>query len=1493
MNQEPSERSVRAIFAAAMRYADARDQAVYLDDVCGDDWQLRATVERLLAARNQIDANPLDRVLEAMRPEEMRGAVLDSGERIDGASYPNIAGYKILDLLGEGGMGVVYLAEQEQPVRRKVALKVIKPGMDTRQVVARFQAERQALAMMEHPNIAKVFDAGSTHDDRPYFVMELVRGQTITDFCNHHRFNARQRLELLAKVCWAVQHTHQNGIIHRDLKPSNVMVEMHNTEPVPKIIDFGVAKATQQPLTDQTLFTRFVQMIGTPLYMSPEQADLNAMDVDTRSDVYSLGVLMYELLTGQTPFAPERIRRVGYDELRQIIRFEEPLRPSLRLSTLTVDQRSTLEQIHGVSTPQIERRLRGELDWIVMKALEKDRTQRYETAAALAHDLECYLNGDPVSARPPSVGYQLTKFARRHKGVLAATVAVLAALLLGTAASFWYAWQTNRALRLADQRLADSTAALAAAKLARTEAERATGRAQLALYQADMKLASDAYQIGDIPRVVALLQRHVPREGDHDLRGFEWSYLHRLVDIRPRWKHDLASSVHCVSHSPQGDRIVVAAGDGRIRIYAAATGRLLCTFVSSSTANGVTWHPNGEQIACASEDGYVRLWHVSYQDDAAEPRDSPTTGAPDSTTVILNQPDLLWKAHDGQVKAVQFSPDGRTIASCGDDRRIRTWQATTGQPRKDFLGHEREVEAIAWSADGSTLASASSDRTIGLWNTDSGERLHRWGLETAGGRIVTVAMSVDGVLIAAGDIEGNLIVIQRASSEIATARQLDGIECITFLDHGHQIATADRGGAIRVWSVATQQRGPVRLVAQEASHWHAHRGRIFTISASTRADNIVSGSRGGQIASWPPLLRAAWHADCQGEDFVADDQGTLLVCQHEIHRFDLVRRRWVSAIAPSKALWENLAASADGSRIAVSAVGTVAVYETASNTKLASWVINQDPNAIAISPDGQWVAVSWWDQDQKIDLFQVQNAEQRWRLSAPQSECVRFSPNSRYLAAGAMDDLLLYDLATRKLLRRFTGHDSTLSSLAFHPEGQTVATVSHDRRLKIWDVESGRLLQSVEAHRQRVRSVCFSRDGRTIATCSDDGLARLWHAETTQPLLSISVGAPLRKVDFADDDGQLVVQLQDRRILAFGVPATLSQAEPAGTPISSAELRGLGSPPATKGFQSMAISADGRVLVGNYAHGDDCVPFRWTPMEGMQPLPVPNEYRRASVISADSTCQVVSGRFVRQDGATLLGRWNDVEDPPVIEPLPVDWRQILVLGQSGSRAVGYGFKVDSQQRCAFVMDGRRFHELPSVGSRKNVSVTALSEDGELLIGTAWSRNGPALSQATVDLRVVHWRDGTADLLPGFGAEAYNWRATACSADGSVVVGHRWPAGTTPSDGVGLAFRWEAGLTETLGELFGGGVQSIAHGVSADGRWVVGSSWTESGETAFVWERHSGMRRLEELLRQQGADIRGWHLHSALAISADGTHIAGYGENPVGASEIFLARISTD
>lgn len=452
-------RSEKSIFFDALDIESPAERTAFVEQACHGDESLLASVSHLLR-EHERENNPIDDPIVARQPAPRFPQPGDL-----------IGQYKIMELIGEGGFGLVYVADQQTPIRRRVALKVIKPGMESQEVISRFEAERQAIALMDHPNIARVFDAGVTETAQPYFVMELVRGIPLTEYCDKDRLDTSARLELFVTICHAVQHAHQKGIIHRDLKPSNILVTLQDGHPLAKVIDFGVAKAIGQSLSVKTIYTRFASMVGTPTYMSPEQAAMSAGDIDTRADIYSLGVLLYELLTGSTPFEPDRLQNAGFDELRRIIREEEPPRPSSRLSTLNNRQASTVATSRRLAAEMLPTAMRRDLDWIVMKALDKDRNRRYSTAGAMAEDVSRFLMDQPIEARPPSAWYRFSKFARRNRVAISTASLVACALILGTAVSVW---QAREAIKERDEKqiaLAEARTAEQAAKDARNELE--------------------------------------------------------------------------------------------------------------------------------------------------------------------------------------------------------------------------------------------------------------------------------------------------------------------------------------------------------------------------------------------------------------------------------------------------------------------------------------------------------------------------------------------------------------------------------------------------------------------------------------------------------------------------------------------------------------------------------------------------------------------------------------------------------------------------------------------------------------------------------------------------------------------------------------------------------------------------------------------------------------------------------------------------------------
>ncbi|QDT73403.1 serine/threonine-protein kinase [Lacipirellula limnantheis] len=1105
-----------SIFIAALDLPDERERSAYLDQSCRENPALRRQIELLLSAfgEGQFLESPAAGVAVARAPAP-----------VSEKPGSTIGPYKLLEQIGEGGMGLVFMAEQTRPLRRRVALKVIKPGLDTRSVIARFEAERQALALMDHPNIARVYDAGATEGRRPYFVMELVRGAPITDYCNERGVGLRDRLELFIKVCEAVQHAHQKGVIHRDLKPTNILVSQTDTAPLPKVIDFGVAKATSQQLTERTLFTNFAQIVGTPLYMSPEQADLDNQDVDTRSDVYSLGVVLYELLTGVTPFDGERLRSVGQDEMRRIIREEEPPRPSTRATTVAVATTAAAPQ-SGSRPTSAPSALRGELDWIVMKALEKDRRRRYDSASGLAADVRRYLDHEPVEAAAPSLIYLARKFVRRHRGRVA-----LGALLLAVCAMGIVGLGIST-IAIADS-LDQTKAAERQAAQDRDQFRSERDRAEANLYVADVRLAHEEWKQAHVAATTRLLNAHLPQPGERDLRGWEWHYLAGLSQRGSVVLGDTTGQFRAAAWSPDGRRLATSDENHQIKTWDAVTLRELRTFRGHADfISWVEWSPEGRHIASADNLGIVRIWDVE-------------TGT--SSTI---------EASKEPIRCVAWSPDGKQLASCGNGEVVKVWDADSHKELRQVPGHTEIAWRVAWSPDGRRLASIDNAGTIRVCEVESGNLLssrpeaHTWPVLTiawspdgknlatgagdslvriwdvdswesrnlAGHRdeVTSVRWSPDGSMLASSSADGSIVLWDdKTGAPLHTLRgHADAVREVRWSPDGRRLASASWDGAVRIWDAAGQQEYS-RFNAESYAAWSPD-GRQFAALASPargvveRTLQMFDAATSNPVGEPIKLLSADGpFVDWFPEVAWSPNGGMIAVAfstQHQVgvNIVDIATRAELTTFTLATSARQpevrSVAFSPDASMIAAAILGgqsrVVAIWDVASGQQLAKLPTPENvPDSLAWSPDGTRLATTTFDGFVKIwntatwqEAMQLDRQPQDRRVGTGGPHLVCWNSNGSALAAGTVAGrVVIWDAATGRDVLSFSAHAGKIATVAWSPDNSRLATVGSDKLAKIWNAATGAHLLTLGGNGVSVRDAAWSPDGEHLLTSGESG----------------------------------------------------------------------------------------------------------------------------------------------------------------------------------------------------------------------------------------------------------------------------------------------------------------------------------------------------------------------------------------------------------------------
>jgi serine/threonine protein kinase/WD40 repeat protein/tetratricopeptide (TPR) repeat protein len=1074
------------IFLAAVEKAPV-DRAAYLDAACASDAELRAQVEALVRSHEEA-GSLLEQPL--FRPGPTEDAP-PAGEQPAVAVGP----YKLVEQIGEGGMGTVWMAQQTAPVKRLVAVKLIKAGMDSKQVIARFEAERQALALMDHANIARVLDAGTTSAGRPYFVMDLVKGVPITRYCDEHRLTPRQRLELFVPVCQAVQHAHQKGIIHRDLKPSNVLVALYDGRPVPKVIDFGVAKAAGQPLTDKTLVTGFGTLVGTLEYMSPEQAEINQLDIDTRSDIYSLGVLLYELLTGSPPFSRKDSEKGGMLEMLRMIREQEPTRPSTKLST--AEGLPTLAANRGTEPAKLTRLMRGELDWMVMKALEKDRSRRYETANAFALDVQRYLADEPLLACPPSAGYRLRKLVRRNKGPVLAVSLVVLALVVGIVGTTWgmiraehEAGQKEAALREAQDKLWLSRYERArAGRFSRQMGQRLdslTALAEAALISPDERLRDEAIAAMALPDLRSTPGWHCSRPpgtataayGGH-YRLYARADTQGIISVRTiaddqevrRIASDPITEGDNLFFSPD-ERFLLGFGEGNaLRVWRVADGQPVLRDEPRGCKHP-SFSPDGRGVAVAQQE-----WILCF--DLETGQEVKRWRAPRPVHALAYHPDngrlavgyyrssvaSVYDAASGALitdlpvgpilnQVVTWHPDGERLAVSGwSDPRIQIWNVSATRHVATLEGHSNNVTDMTFHPEGGLLASHSWDGTLRLWDPATGRPLLQLPLTVSD----RPRFSPDGRwLVPALHGEQARLLEVTPSREYRTLVSSGGAGQGTYglgdlSPDGRLLAVGMDEGA-RLWDLRS---GREVAALPAGTIYVAFQGGREAAGAPHRTRALLTGGSEG-LLRWPVTRD--------------DPEGNRLRLGPP-QQLSPLRRAWFARTSTGRILAAVNDEEGTANRILDLETGTV-------RRELGA---HPDGEVHALSGDGRWAASSGWHSD-RVRLWDVGTGQMVHEWVLGKRAFVFFTPDSRVLVISRDDEFSFWDVATLQPLRRlardipqFPGH------VAFSPEGTLMALEMAPGVMHLKEVASGRTVARLEdPHRDRAGWQGFTPDGTQL-----------------------------------------------------------------------------------------------------------------------------------------------------------------------------------------------------------------------------------------------------------------------------------------------------------------------------------------------------------------------------------------------------------------------------
>lgn len=1152
----PDRTTAESLLAEAIEISDQRQREQFLAERCGPDSALLNDVGQMVddyfAAGNLLQAPAM-----GVAGQESAMEIYDS--------LTQIGNYRLREKIGEGGMGVVFVADQTAPIKRRVALKLIKPGMDSKQVIARFEAERQALALMEHPNIAKILDGGTTELGHPFFVMELVRGVRITKFCYQRELSQQEILRLFTKLCSAVEHAHQKGILHRDLKPGNILVTMHDDEAVVKVIDFGVAKTLAQPLTDRSVYTGFLQLVGTPIYMSPEQLEMNDLGVDTRSDVYSLGVVLYEMLTGLLPFDRRAFDSGNLDEMRRLVCETVPPKPSERVNTVKAEQDTTQPSGRRLDRRGISAELSGELDWIVMKAVEKDRTRRYQSAREFAQDVQRYLNGEPVLACPPSMIYHARKFAHKNRLALLAAAAILLSLVVGNGMALWQSSVATAEAERAGQAEVAAKAALGEAHRQTALANESAQRAELAtireaelrsiaeraLYVKDLRHLQRQISEGRHQDAMPMLITHVHRDDESDLRRWDWYYLMSLANQSEKeWiAHDEAG--YAVACHPDKNWVASAGADATVKIWNGDTGELLHTIVEGyRTRTSVDWDHSGARLVFATQSApaLVRIWNAStnqvtrvfeydrsfwtvrFSNDgerlvAGGIRTSDAAKTPGENLMLFRKEHGTWSLAEKHllenvnITSAEWSHDDRLLSVATPGANLRLFRSEGDSLTNEQIdGLSEQPYVTHWHPEKRLLAIGNQSGTCMLLDTrDQSVQMLPW---THVGQVQQICWSPDGLHIASCGVDGKVFVFDVGKATVTGEFMAHHgtVRGIAWFAGSHRLVSVGEDGFLRIWSREACFPNTTRHLGVFAKK--ADLTTLQTVDADEQ--KAFWDSRIAQVIEQRPVASSS-NTLTTNDSTTKDESRNVqlrMINEHAALRFTENAAKRSIEVFNRNAVMQPVIRTDEF------------IDDVRALTQDAEYKLGRGLHFVR-HPNRELYAAAFRGLGQ-VRLFDLANGKADALETSPSQWVIdlEWSPDGKQLAVLSWGHLgteevhylpyvHLYDLDRRKLLGSYLCGKGTVE-FAWHPDGKRFLLGSDLGLVNLCEFEQPgvRVIRSWKVHDEIVNALCLHPDGKLIASAANNQIS-LWDSMAGEVTITFSYPHWMQSLEFSADGHQL------------------------------------------------------------------------------------------------------------------------------------------------------------------------------------------------------------------------------------------------------------------------------------------------------------------------------------------------------------------------------------